>query len=93
MSCKLQPKAAKDEFVEISEGRMKIRITAPPVDGKANKHLIKFLAKQFKVAQSNIDIISGETSKLKRIRISTPQVVPEALRRLAPEIAQVMDKQ
>ncbi len=49
---KVQPKASKDEFAEVLTDplcdRIKIRITAPPVDGKANKHLIKYLSAVFK---------------------------------------------
>lgn len=93
LSCKLQPKASKDEFVEVSEGRVKIRITAPPVDGKANKHLVKFLAKQFKVPQSSVTIISGEANKLKRIKIIAPQAVPQELEALAPTMTKTVGKQ
>ncbi len=79
LHCRLQPKAAQDEFAEVTEGRIKIRITAPPVDGKANKHLIKFLAKQFKVPQDRVEIMSGDNSRQKRILIMDPQVLPAAL--------------
>lgn len=93
LSCKLQPKASKDEFVQVSEGRIKIRITAPPTDGKANKHLIKFLAKQFKVPQSSVSIISGETSRLKRVKITAPQAMPTILDALAPTMTKTVGKQ
>lgn len=79
LSCRLQPKAAKDEFTSLGEGQLKIRITAAPVDGKANKHLIKYLAKQFKVPQDRVTIMSGENSRLKRIKIARPQCIPAAL--------------
>ncbi len=45
---KVQPKASKDELAEILGDQLKVRITAPPVDGKANKHLLAFLSKLFK---------------------------------------------
>ena len=48
----VQPKASKDELSEILNNRIKIRITAPPIDGKANMHLIKFLAKLFNLESS-----------------------------------------
>ncbi|MES3007912.1 MAG: DUF167 family protein [Pseudomonadota bacterium] len=79
LNCRLQPKAAQDEFAEVIEGRIKIRITAPPVDGKANKHLIKFLAKQFKVPQDRVEIMSGDNSRQKRVLIRDPQALPAAL--------------
>lgn len=79
LHCRLQPKAAQDEFAEVVEGRIKIRITAPPVDGKANKHLIKFLAKQFRVPQDSVTILSGDNSRQKRIMIVDPQQLPASL--------------
>jgi len=79
LNCRLQPKASKDEFSQVVGDQIKIRITAPPVDGKANKHLIKFLAKQFNVTQDSVCIVSGENSRQKRIKILGPQRLPEAL--------------
>ena len=76
---KVQPKASKDEIAEIMGGTVKIRITAPPVDGKANKHLIAYLAKLFKVGKSNISLLSGETSREKRLLISKPKHLPDII--------------
>ena len=53
----------EEEFV-------KIKITAQPIDGKANKALIEFLSKQFKVPKSYFEIIRGETSKDKSVLIN-----------------------
>lgn len=77
LKLKVQPRASKDEFCELMADSMKVRITASPVDGKANQHLIKFLASQFKVSKSEISLISGETSREKRFRISSPQRLPD----------------
>lgn len=79
LSCHLQPKAAKDEIVGLHGDSVKIRITAPPIDGRANTHLIKFLAKQFGVAKRDIRIISGELGGQKRIRIEQPAKLPALL--------------
>jgi uncharacterized protein (TIGR00251 family) len=68
-----QPRAAKDEIVGPHGDSLKIRITAPPVEGKANAHLIKFLAKAFGVAKSQVELLSGETGRAKRFRIHTPR--------------------
>lgn len=88
LNCRLQPKAAKDEFSNTGDGQLKIRITAAPVDGKANKHLVKYLAKQFKVPQDRVTIMSGENSRHKRIKIERPQCIPVALGLdLSPPIA------
>ena len=72
---RVQPKSSKDEFSEVMDERIKIRITAPPVDGKANKHLIKYLAKAFKVSKSQITIKNGETSRNKHLIIHNPQII------------------
>jgi uncharacterized protein (TIGR00251 family) len=50
----VQPRASRDEIVGVIGDRLKVRITAPPVDGKANQHLIAYLAKQFRVAKSDL---------------------------------------
>ena len=50
---------------------LKIRLTSPPVDGAANKLCREFLAELFRVPKSAVEIISGETSRHKRVKIST----------------------
>ena len=83
LDCHLQPKASKDEFAGLHGERLKIRLTAPPVDGKANAHLQTFLAKAFGVAKSQVTLESGEQNRQKRLRIRAPQQLPaiEGLRR------------
>ena len=51
---------------------LKVRIQAPPVEGKANAYLVKYLSKHWKIPRSNIEILSGETGRNKRLRISNP---------------------
>ncbi len=63
------PRASKSEIVGELGGALKIRIAAPPVDGAANAELIKLLSKKFSVSKSNVEIISGENSKLKKLKI------------------------
>ncbi|MGD2117084.1 MAG: DUF167 family protein [Chromatiales bacterium] len=77
LNLRIQPKASKDEFCgPHGELAYKVRICAPPVDGKANQYLCKFIAKAFGVAPSRVNIVSGENSRTKRIRISNPQRFP-----------------
>ena len=76
LQCYLQPRAARDEIVGIYDKRLKVRITAPPVDGKANAHLVKFLARQFGVAKSHIEISKGENSRQKILVITKPRQLP-----------------
>lgn len=59
--------------------RLKIRLTAPPVDGKANAHLLAFLASAFAVSKSQVSLESGQQSRQKRVRIQQPQRLPAEL--------------
>ena len=76
----LQPKASRDQIVgllgEGEEAELKIAITAPPTDGKANAHLLKFLAKLFKVPKSQICLEKGELNRHKQIFIPNPKQIP-----------------
>lgn len=76
LNCRIQPRGGKDAFGEIHGDQIKLRISAPPVDGKANAHLIKFLASEFAVPQQNISIIKGESNKQKLISICSPARLP-----------------
>lgn len=64
------PRASKTEIVGEYDGVLKVRIASPPVDGAANTELIKVLAKQFGVPKSAVEIMGGQTAKLKQIKIS-----------------------
>lgn len=61
--------ALADEGTAEAGWALKIRIAAPPVDGKANKVLGDFLAKLFEVSKKSVEIVSGDTSRLKRVRV------------------------
>lgn len=77
LDCHLQPKASSDEFAGLHGDRLKIRLTAPPIEGKANAHLLAFLGKAFGVAKSQVSLISGELNRQKRVRIQRPQKLPD----------------
>ena len=72
-----QPRASKTELVGQYGDALKIRVNSPPVDGKANLALIKYLAKLFAVSKSHIELLSGETSREKRFAIKSPNNKPE----------------
>lgn len=78
----LQPKASKDQIVGLHDNELKITITAPPIDGQANAHLLKFLSKTFKVPKSSILIEKGELNRHKQIFIPTPKVIPDIVAQL-----------
>lgn len=87
LHCHLQPKAKTDEIVGEHGGRLKIRITAPPVDGKANIHLCNFISRQFAVAHSDVRIIQGELGRQKTLLIRQPGRIPDAIAKSHPGIA------
>lgn len=66
---KVTPRSSKNEVTKISEGEYKVKITAPPVDGEANKALIEILSDYFKVAKSNIQIAGGKSARTKIVDI------------------------
>ena len=67
---KISPNAKKKEIIK-TENEVKIKITAQPIDGKANKCLIEYLSKTFKMPKTSIQIVKGETSKEKTILFVT----------------------
>ncbi len=72
----IQPKASRDSIIGLHGDELKVAITAPPVDGKANAHLIKYLAKQFRVAKGQVLLEKGELGRHKQIKIIDPQQIP-----------------
>jgi uncharacterized protein (TIGR00251 family) len=64
-----RPASSRNEIVGIHDGALKVKIKAPAVEGAANKELVKFLAKRFKIPKSEIVFVAGETAKRKRIRL------------------------
>lgn len=64
------PRASRSEIIGEFGGAVKVRICSPPVDGAANVEVVKLFAKAFGVAKSSVVIVSGETSRAKRIRIT-----------------------
>ena len=69
ITVKVIPRAKKSELGEKIGSAYKLRLAAPPVDGKANEACIRFLAERFGVAQSAVRIVQGLTSRMKVIEI------------------------
>lgn len=74
----VQPRASRDEFAGPYGDRLRVRITAPPVDGTANAHLVRFLAKSFGVRGCDVRLEKGETGRDKVVRIRRPARIPVA---------------
>lgn len=79
LDCHLQPGARSIGFAGQHGDHLKIRISAPPVDGKANDMLLDFIAKAFGVSKRQVSLLSGQQSRQKRLLIESPQCLPDEL--------------
>lgn len=70
MTVTVKPNSKTDEIMLMEGGAIKVKIKAPPVDGKANQYLVKFLAKKLGIAKSNVEILKGHTNPIKRLQIN-----------------------
>jgi len=69
LDVRVLPRSSKNSIAGFQENVLKIRITAPPVEGEANKECIKFLAKTFGVSRSSVTVVRGEKTRNKRVSI------------------------
>ena len=76
LALRVLPRAGRNEFVTPYGDHYKVRITAPPVEGKANEHLLRFLADSFGVGKSQVSLVTGENSRNKRVRVRSPRKMP-----------------
>ncbi len=83
LELRVQPRASRDALVP-EAGRLRVRITAPPVDGAANAHLVRFLAGQFGVSASRVALVRGASGRDKTLRIHAPSYLPDAIAGLLP---------
>ncbi len=70
MRLKVQPQSSSTEIIGVdgeAPPRLKLRVTAPPVDGKANQEVLKFLKKQLRVTAAQLQVVRGETSTEKDV--------------------------
>ena len=70
LSVRVSPRSSRNEIVGEIDDTLRIRLQAPPVDGKANKALLRFLADMLDVASSRLSLLSGETARSKRVLIA-----------------------
>lgn len=83
----VQPRSSRNEIKGLHGDALKVRLTAPPVDGAANAMCIKFLAGCFDIPRSNIEVVSGVSSRTKLVRIQ-----PESDRNRKEEIGRIKKK-
>ncbi|MBF0217947.1 MAG: YggU family protein [Gammaproteobacteria bacterium] len=84
LNLRLQPRASCDQFLDIynesgAPSRLRLRLTAPPLEGRANRQLIGFLADAFGVTKSSVTILSGETGRNKQVKIAVVREIPDTL--------------
>jgi uncharacterized protein (TIGR00251 family) len=80
----LQPGAAHDTLAGTYGERLKIKITAPPINGRANAHLMRYLAGLFEVPCNRVELLAGHGSRSKRVRIRRPVRLPDGIRPARP---------
>jgi uncharacterized protein (TIGR00251 family) len=80
-SVRLQPRASKNEIVGLQGISLKVRVTAPPVEGMANDGLVELLSKELQTPRRNVCIVSGHSSRTKVVEISGVDL--ESVQRLA----------
>jgi uncharacterized protein len=66
---RITPRASKSVIVGELNGALKVKLSSPPIEGAANDELIRLLSKEFRVSRSSIEIVSGQTSRTKRVQI------------------------
>ena len=76
LELRLQPRASGCTLVGISNGRLRVRVTAAPVGNAANKQLIAMIAKEFGVAKSRVSLLAGAGKRDKRVAIEDPRRWP-----------------
>jgi hypothetical protein len=79
------PRGSRNRIEGVRDGRLLIRTTAAPADGKANKDLVRQLADAFKVPPSRVELLRGSLQRNKSFRITDPVVMPPWLAELAPK--------
>jgi uncharacterized protein (TIGR00251 family) len=73
----VQPGASRTEVAGLHGDALRIRLAAPPVDGKANAELLRFLANAFAVPRRQVSLLRGETSRQKVVRVEAPMQRPD----------------
>ena len=77
---KVLPRSSRNQIIGSDDGVFRVKLTAPPVEGKANTALKEFLSKKLGVAKGSIEIVSGERSRQKSVRIHG--LFPEEINRV-----------
>ncbi|MGE0861651.1 MAG: DUF167 domain-containing protein [Gammaproteobacteria bacterium] len=76
LELRVQPRASRNEVTGLHDGALRVRVTAPPVDSRANEALCRWLAEDFGVPLAAVTVLRGGTSRSKLARISAPRRAP-----------------
>lgn len=79
LQVRIQPRASRDEIAGVVGDCLKVRITAPPLEGRANAHLIAFVARQFGTTRHHVSLLQGEKARIKLLRVCAPTKIPPGL--------------
>jgi len=84
LEIRVLPRSSRCEIAGVQDGALKIKITAPPVEGKANKECVRFISDLLKIKKSAVSIIAGEKSKNKTVLVAgmTAQEIEKVIRPL-----------
>lgn len=76
LELRVQPRASRDEVTGLHDGALRVRLTAPPVDSRANEALCRWLAADFGVTLAAVTVLRGGASRSKQVRVSAPRRAP-----------------
>ena len=79
LDVRVQPRASRTEFAGLFGDRLKVRLNAPPVDGRANAALLAFIADACELPKSRVSLDAGQAGRDKRIRLHDVELIPAAL--------------
>jgi uncharacterized protein (TIGR00251 family) len=82
ITIKVEPRSSRAGIVGPYREGLKVKLTSPPVEGKANKELIEVLAKAFKIKRGDVKILSGKASKNKTVRINGIEDIESILKNI-----------
>lgn len=78
----VQPRASRTKFAGLHDGALRVQLAAPPVDGEANAELVRFLAKTLSLPRQAVELVSGASSRKKRLLVTGVTLIEAAERLL-----------
>ena len=79
LAIRVQPRASRNEVLDVRNGRLLVRTTAAPTDGKANKAVVRLVASYLDIAPSRVRLVRGQAQRDKLLRIAGPVELPPAI--------------